>query len=238
MLCTRHLEYIVNIMVHTVNPLGGPARRPRGRPPITDREAFVAAAIRIIESDGVDAVTMRRLAAELGVSPMAPYRYVASKEELLRATAASVVGDIPAPLPGRPWQDVVEAFFEGFHDRLLKHPSVARLFGGQTFLSDTVYAVSDPVFTALIEAGFQPQAAISLFMACATCSIGSAILEAEAAAQQVSAHGEERGPLVDAERFPGVAAVAAFLPSRQSPHANSTALRHIIAGYSNECRSQ
>src|SRR5271156_4515329 len=181
-------------MVPAVNPLGRPARRPRGRPPTTDRETLIAAAVRIIESDGVDAVTMRRLAAELGVSPMAPYRYVANKEELLRATAASVVGDIAAPLPGAPWQDVVQAFFEDFHDRLLKHPSVARLFGGQTFLSDTVYAVSDPVFTALIEAGFQPKTAISLFMACATCSIGSAILETEAAAQRANAHREERGP--------------------------------------------
>jgi TetR/AcrR family tetracycline transcriptional repressor len=223
-------------MVHTVNALGRSARRPRGRPPTTDRAALIAAAVRIIESDGVDAVTMRRLAAELGVSPMAPYRYVANKEELLRATAASVVGGIAAPLPGAPWQDVVQTFFEDFHDRLLKHPSVARLFGGQTFLSDSVYAVSDPVFTALMEAGFEPQAAISLFMACATCSIGSAILETEAAAQQANADSEERSPLVDADRFPGVAAVAAFLPSRQSAHANSTALRHIIAGYGDECQ--
>src|SRR5689334_7391799 len=57
--------------------------RPRGRPPTIDREAVLETAIRLLDAEGVDALTMRRLAGELGVSAMAPYRHVGSKDELL-----------------------------------------------------------------------------------------------------------------------------------------------------------
>jgi hypothetical protein len=59
------------------------AQRPRGRPPTLDREAVLETAIGLLDAEGVDALTMRRLASELGVSAMAPYRHVASKDELL-----------------------------------------------------------------------------------------------------------------------------------------------------------
>ena len=54
--------------------------RPRGRPPTIDREAVLDTAIRLLDAEGVEALTMRRLASELGVSAMAPYRYVGSKD--------------------------------------------------------------------------------------------------------------------------------------------------------------
>jgi TetR/AcrR family transcriptional regulator, tetracycline repressor protein len=203
--------------------------RPRGRPNAVERDDLLDATLRIIDSEGTDAVTMRRLATELGVSPMAAYRHVSSKDELLRLAAAAVVRGMPAPAPGTSWPDALQAFFEIFHDRLLEHPGVARLFGGQTFLSETVYAVSDPVFQTLLDAGFDPDTAVSLFMACASTSIGSALLEAAAAE-----HAEEPGDtmiLISAAKYPAIAAVAGYLPSRQSPQKHSQALRALIAGY-------
>src|SRR5215468_7082343 len=61
----------------------GSADRPRGRPPTIDREAVLDAAVTLLDAEGVEALTMRRLASELGVSAMAPYRHVGSKDELL-----------------------------------------------------------------------------------------------------------------------------------------------------------
>ena len=54
------------------------ADRPRGRPPTIDREAVLDTALRLLDDEGVEALTMRRLASELGVSAMAPYRHVGS----------------------------------------------------------------------------------------------------------------------------------------------------------------
>src|SRR5215831_18198738 len=59
------------------------AHRPRGRPPTIDRDSVLETAIRLLDAEGVEALTMRRLASELGVSAMAPYRHVGSKDELL-----------------------------------------------------------------------------------------------------------------------------------------------------------
>src|SRR5580693_2918150 len=54
----------------------GADRRPRGRPPTIDRDAVLDTALGLLDAEGVEALTMRRLASELGVSAMTPYRYV------------------------------------------------------------------------------------------------------------------------------------------------------------------
>src|SRR3954468_9492481 len=64
-------------------PGGGAAARPRAPPPTIDREAVLDTAIRLLDAEGVEALTMRRLASELGVSAVAPYRHFHSKDELL-----------------------------------------------------------------------------------------------------------------------------------------------------------
>jgi AcrR family transcriptional regulator len=204
--------------------------RPRGRPVAVDRDAVIAATLSIIDSEGIESVTMRRIATALGVSPMAAYRHVSSKEELLRLAAASVVGDIPAAPPGTPWKNVVQKFFEAFHDRLLEHPGVAGLFGGDAFLSETVYAVSEHVFAALLGAGFDPEAAVSLFMGCASCSIGAALLES-AALQHADDGTSDMVILLSATKYPATAGVAAHIPRRQSSESHVTALRNLIGGY-------
>jgi len=56
---------------------------PRGRPPARTRTQVVAAAIAVADAEGLDALTMRRLAAELGAGPMSLYTYVRDKEELV-----------------------------------------------------------------------------------------------------------------------------------------------------------
>jgi AcrR family transcriptional regulator len=153
--------------------------RPRGRPASIDLEAVLDAALRVLDAEGVDAVTMRRLAAELDVSAMAVYRHVGSKEELLRLVAAGVV------------------------------------------------AVSDHVFVALASAGFEPEESVSLFMSCASLAIGAAVLES--AAPQAATRGDVL--MVSADDYPGIAAVAAQLPSRRSPTRFAGGLRSVISGY-------
>jgi AcrR family transcriptional regulator len=198
----------------------------RGRPTAVALDDVIAATLRIIDREGTEAVTMRRLATELGVSPMAAYRHVSGKDDLLRRAAAAIVTDIPAPTPGMVWTEALQTFFEAFHDRLLEHPGVAELFGGQTFLSEPVYAVSDPIFQTLLDAGFDPDTAVSIFMACASTSIGSALLEAAAADRA----GDHTMIIVNATKYPAIGAVATHLPTRQSPERHSAALRALIAG--------
>ena len=71
--------------------------RYRMRTPSTGREVIVEAALARADAEGLDAVTFRRLAADLGVTPMALYRYVDSKEELLSAAADLAFADLELP---------------------------------------------------------------------------------------------------------------------------------------------
>lgn len=73
------------------------------------RKRLLDSAIAIADTEGLDAVSMRRLAAELGAGPMSLYRYVANKDELLTQMADAVFGELRLPVPGaREWRPELE----------------------------------------------------------------------------------------------------------------------------------
>src|SRR5512146_555336 len=75
--------------------------RTPGRPGLT-REALVARALEIGTAEGLDAVSLRRLAQELGVTPMALYRHVRDKQDLINAMTEAVLEGIDATVGLRP----------------------------------------------------------------------------------------------------------------------------------------
>jgi DNA-binding transcriptional regulator YhcF (GntR family) len=75
------------------------ADRTPARPPL-GRESLVRAAIALADAEGIAALSMRRLAAALGVGPMALYRHVPDKDELLRLMADAALGEVELPEPG------------------------------------------------------------------------------------------------------------------------------------------
>src|SRR5438034_8356157 len=78
----------------------------RRRAPLSrDRELRTAVALAL--DAGIDSVSMRKLAQELGVVPMALYKHVANKEELLDGMVDVVVGEIDPPAPGTDWKTAV-----------------------------------------------------------------------------------------------------------------------------------
>lgn len=92
------------------HPRTAPAiRRPGPTPREPHRKALLRSAIEIADAEGLDAVSMRRLAAELGVGPMSLYRHVANKDELLTQMADEAFGELPLPPPGsRGWRADLE----------------------------------------------------------------------------------------------------------------------------------
>ncbi|GAA2792802.1 TetR/AcrR family transcriptional regulator C-terminal domain-containing protein [Kitasatospora sp. CM 4170] len=78
-------------------------------------------------SAGVEALSMRKLAQELGVVPMALYKHVANKEELLAGMVDAVVGEIDPPAPGADWKDVVRQRVLSARRVLRHHPWAPRV---------------------------------------------------------------------------------------------------------------
>lgn len=114
---------------------------------------IVEAALRVVREDGVEKLSMRRLSRELGVSPMAPYYYVADKRELLDLVATAALAGVRTPTPeSGPWQQRLRNLIDQIDDKLRKHPGlgdvlIEQMLGKQLDLIDAVMAI-------LFEAGF------------------------------------------------------------------------------------
>jgi AcrR family transcriptional regulator len=90
------------------------------------REIVSEAALALADAEGLDALTFRRLAGVLRVTPMALYNYVASKDELIEAIGARAFGEFAFPEDeGSGWQEQLRALARAFRQLLIRHPSVA-----------------------------------------------------------------------------------------------------------------
>lgn len=108
-------------------PAVRPAGRVRRRAPLTRRDVL-ATALRLIDADGVEALSMRRLGKALDRDPMRLYRFAASKDELLDAVVELVLADleVPAATDGD-WEAVLRRTAHAFRGLALAHPHIVPL---------------------------------------------------------------------------------------------------------------
>ncbi|MEV0113882.1 TetR/AcrR family transcriptional regulator C-terminal domain-containing protein [Streptomyces sp. NPDC050844] len=106
-----------------------PERAGRGPKPAYSRADIAAAAVRIADADGIDAVSMRRVAGELGCGTMSLYNYVPRKEDLyeLMVDAASGEYVLPAGPPGGDWRTEMMAVGRQTREIMHRHPWLARI---------------------------------------------------------------------------------------------------------------
>ena len=96
----------------------------RAREPLT-RERILAAAVALADEGGVESLSMRRLAQHLGVVPMALYKHVANKDELLDGMIDEVVAEIDPPIEGADWKTTMRERILSARRALLRHPWAA-----------------------------------------------------------------------------------------------------------------
>jgi len=107
------------------------------------RERVLRAAVVLADGVGIEALSMRRLAQELGVVPMALYKHVANKEELLAGMVDVVVGEIDPPVGGADWQQAVRQRVLSARRVLLRHPWAPRVIESRTSPTPTVLGYLD-----------------------------------------------------------------------------------------------
>jgi AcrR family transcriptional regulator len=115
-----------------------PERAARGPAPSLTREEIAAAAVTLADTRGIEAVSMRSLAVELGVGATSLYRYVDRKDELIELMVDAVMGnDLQFEVTGD-WRDDLRSFAHGLRAMTLRHPWMAapsaglRNFGPKT----------------------------------------------------------------------------------------------------------
>jgi len=107
----------------------GVRERPhKGPKPALSLARIVDAAVRVADTEGLDAVAMGRVAAELGAAPMSLYRHVSSKEELLKLMVDAAWGNSPGPpAPGETWRDGLSRWAWAMRAAIRRHPWVVRI---------------------------------------------------------------------------------------------------------------
>ncbi|MFC9326074.1 TetR/AcrR family transcriptional regulator [Kitasatospora sp. NPDC057015] len=124
-------------------------------------QRIATVAVGIADAEGLDAVTMRRLATELGVAPMAAYRYVASKDELIDLMVDSVYGELAPPDPGAGWREAMRGLALDSRALLLAHPWITRT--AVPALTPNQLAVPERALATLAGLGLDADAMMTVF---------------------------------------------------------------------------
>ena len=122
------------------------------------RERILRAAVAVSEREGIGALSMRRLAQELDVWPMALYHYF---RELLDAIAAHAAGELSLPAPAESWREQLRALLHAAREAMERDP--ARLGGSlaRAFLTPEGLRLSEAALAILEDAGFDRREAAS-----------------------------------------------------------------------------
>jgi AcrR family transcriptional regulator len=103
-----------------------PERPARGPKPAYSRAQITEAAVRIADAEGLEAATMRRIAAEIGAGTMSLYRYVPSRDDLIDLMADRLMGEIDVEgLPSGDWRADLTRYADGLRAMWLRHPWIA-----------------------------------------------------------------------------------------------------------------
>jgi AcrR family transcriptional regulator len=158
------------------------------REPLTP-DRIVEAALAIADAEGLDALTMRRLALELGVAPMAAYAHFGGKRALLAAVVDAVMGEIELPEADGRWRKPVRRMALSFRRALLAHPAVMPAFHAHGAHGPNTLAVIDRAHRILRRAGFADDQAARAFDTLYAFALGSVSLEiAQASVDPAARH--------------------------------------------------
>ncbi|WP_227998916.1 TetR/AcrR family transcriptional regulator C-terminal domain-containing protein [Nocardia australiensis] len=118
-------------------------------------EQIVAAAVELLDAEGLDALSMRKLGAKLGAGATSIYWYVANKDELLELTLDEIWGLVETPDPAEAsWREVVTTYGYNLRATLLAHPWAAILSGQLPSMGPNAFRLSDRLRRTLTQAGF------------------------------------------------------------------------------------
>lgn len=141
------------------------------------RDLITSTALDLVACEGLEALSMRRLAQELDVWPMSVYRHFRDKEDLLDAVAAAAVESIDLPASGGDWRDRLAVLAEELRALLARQPVELRR---RTLVSPGILRIADEALRALRGGGLDEAGAAVAWRAVLAYVVGSIELEAAA----------------------------------------------------------
>jgi TetR/AcrR family tetracycline transcriptional repressor len=134
------------------------SEEPDGERTRLSKRAVVDRALKLADADGLDTLTIRKLAQDLGVTPMALYWHFRSKDDLLEGMAEQVWGEIDVNVdPSVPWWAQLQGGLESLLKALRAHPSAPQLVLEHEKRNDAALRATEATLEILLGAGFHPQ---------------------------------------------------------------------------------
>lgn len=192
-------------------------------------DRIVDGAFELYETEGVEALTMRRVASHLGVTAMALYPYVKTKDGLLDLVAARCLEDLDIAEDAGTWKEAVSRVFRSFHEIALERPVLIRVLTAKPVDAVSAYRMGETVLRALDGAGFDKHEALEFYVVVSSYVVGftlaqSARLDAEATLERA----ERLKHLPD---FPHLEAVAGEYAGWAHLHMFEDGLERLVAAY-------
>jgi len=128
---------------------------PEGDKPRLSKRTVTENALKLADADGLDALTIRKLAQHLGVTPMALYWHFRSKEDLLEGVAEQVWGEMDVNVdPDAPWWAQIQAMMQSLVSMLRAHPAAPQLLLEHEKRNEAALRATETVLEILRTAGF------------------------------------------------------------------------------------
>jgi AcrR family transcriptional regulator len=156
------------------------ARRPQSQPSGLSRERILCVALEIADREGIEALSMRRLAQELDVWPMSVYRYFQDKDALLDAMAADAAERVAVPSTRAQWRAQMHELLSDAQGRISTSAGVAGRLP-RAFLGEGALKLPEAGLAILLAAGFRPDEAASAWRTLWSYTFGFATFRAESA---------------------------------------------------------
>jgi len=215
------------------------ARQSKVRGAGLSRERVLEAALAIADAEGLDALSFRRLAGVLGVTPMALYRYVDGKDALLDGVGDLVLStlELPGPSAGD-WREQLRAMALSFRSALVGHPAIVPIFLTRPLITPAGMRAANAVLGIFRAAGFPPEQAVPLYQHFTRVMLAHVMLEAQSDPELTPDRRREQARLaritfetLPREEFPYLVEAAPQFGAAHDPkRAFETGLGLLIAG--------
>ena len=180
------------------------------------RSLVLACALEVADRDGIQALTMRKLAQELEVEAMSLYHYVANKDELLDGMIDLVFAEIDLPSRAQGWRQALRARACSAHEALVRHPWAIGLMESRTAPGPATLQNHNAVLKCLREGGFSLTKAAHAYSVLDSYIYGFAL-------QQINL------PFNTADEAAEVATtMMAQMPTKEYPYLTEMALEHVL----------
>ncbi|HEX6677310.1 MAG TPA: TetR/AcrR family transcriptional regulator C-terminal domain-containing protein [Actinomycetes bacterium] len=206
-------------------------RRPRGS---LSRAEILAAALALVDRDGVAALSMRALADELGAGPMSLYNHVDGKQALLdgivEALSAEIADNVtqpPGTTSGADWARQLRAIASAFRTVGHAHPQALQLLATRPLHTPAWARPVEATLAALRGNGFDDQRAVTAYRTFWSLLVGYVLAEIRASGEQVL---ERQLAQLDPATYPHTSALAKPLATRARDHEFALGLEAVLAG--------